>query len=662
VPRLRTAGIAVAVGLAAAAPGRAAPEAPAAELQVRVTCPRPFLVLGTDGPVDLAIEVAGRGAEALAPGRVFTTVGALDPPRSAGAPGRFVARFTPPTERFPQVALVVVELASPSQRALGAVRVPLHGNTELPLRTDAGASVTVRVADRTFGPVQADRQGHVKIPVQVPPGLRIGVARAVDQDGNLRETEVDLQPAPFTRVVVVAPPGLLEAGSFADVAVLAVDPTGEWVPAPRLSLRASDGLVHPLGGNAAGEARFLVEAPRVLRGPSLALTAVAAGTPLARASLDIPLRAGGPQTLALSPSSRRLVVGSGGNAQIAISAHDRFGNPVSVAGAIALVGRQPAPIQVTPAGDGLLTIPAPARYAGADRLDVEVALGTARATQELRITGGPPAKLTLEVRDPRLIADGRRSTELRVRAVDGNGTPTMIPGLSWETPGGRVRNVSMPHEGEYVAELIPDRAEDPHRQVVAVMASESLRASASLDVAPPPPRLLAAARVGFFSNLGNAAGPAAFIEAITPVHVRGVRLGVGLTAGYLRDDIAATAADPSGGSTVRLVVDQLPVMVMARYRLPQLARPELSFDAGAGLSFARTQITTPPGTDPPMVEATARAFCWQAGIETAFPLQPGRLLVGARYLRIALGRTSHGDDLSGNSAGLVADVGYRLSW
>jgi hypothetical protein len=63
-----------------------------------------------------------------------------------------------------------------------------------------------------------------------------------------------------------------------------------------------------------------------------------------------------------------------------------------------------------------------------------------------------------------------------------------------------------------------------------------------------------------------------------------------------------------------------------------------------------------------MVEATARAFCWQAGVETAFPLQPGRLLVGVRYLRIALGRTSHGDDLAGNSAGLVADVGYRLSW
>jgi hypothetical protein len=636
---------------------------PVAELQVRVTCARPYLVLGTDGALDVTVEVSGPGAEGFVPSRALATVGSLELPRPAGAPGRFVARYTPPVERYPQVALLAVELAAAGgQRVHGATRLLLHGNTELPLRTEAGASVTVRVVDRTFGPVLADRQGHVKIPVQVPPGVQSGLARAVDQGGNVRETDVDLQPAPFPRVLIVAP-GTIDAGSFVEVAVLAVDAAGDWVPAPRLTLRSSDGIAHPLG-TAPGEARFLVEAPRLLHGSALALTAVAAGAPLGRADLAIPLRAGGPQTLALVPATRRLVVGSGATTQVAISAHDRFGNPVSAEGAVALVDHQPAPVQVTPAGQGLVSIAAPARSAGPDRITVEVSLGSIRATQEIRLTGGPPARLTLEVKDARLIADGQRGTELRVKAVDRKGTPTMIPGLSWETPGGRVRNVNMPREGEYVAEFVPNRAEDPHREVVAVMASEALRAGASVEVAPPPPLVLAAARVGFFFNLGSAAGPAAFVEALTPARILSIRFALGLTAGYLRDDIAAVASMPGGGgdTTVRLVIDQLPVMALARYRLPRLVRPELSFDVGAGVSFARTRFTTTPGTTPDSVEASAHAFAWQAGAETAFPLRPGRLVVGVRYLGITLGRTSHRDELPGNSAGLLADVGLRLSW
>ena len=70
----------------------------------------------------------------------------------------------------------------------------------------------------------------------------------------------------------------------------------------------------------------------------------------------------------------------------------------------------------------------------------------------------------MEVRDARVVADGQQSTELHVQAVDRNGTPTMVPGLSWETPDGRVRHVRMPRDGEYVAEYVPDRTREPQRQ------------------------------------------------------------------------------------------------------------------------------------------------------------------------------------------------------
>jgi len=43
-------------------------------------------------------------------------------------------------------------------------------------------------------------------------------------------------------------------------------------------------------------------------------------------------------------------------------------------------------------------------------------------------------------------------------------------------------------------------------------------------------------------------------------------------------------------------------------------------------------------------------------------LRPGRLVFGLRYLWCELGRTSQGDDIAGNSAGLIGDIGYRMTF
>jgi hypothetical protein len=45
-----------------------------------------------------------------------------------------------------------------------------------------------------------------------------------------------------------------------------------------------------------------------------------------------------------------------------------------------------------------------------------------------------------------------------------------------------------------------------------------------------------------------------------------------------------------------------------------------------------------------------------------YPLRPGWLTIGIRYLWIDLGRTSAGDRIDGNSAGLLADLGYKMTF
>jgi hypothetical protein len=647
-------GLAFARPAAAAAPVAAAPVG----LQVEVSPEREFLVLGAEPSLLVAVEVRGPGGDALAPTRTFATVGTLEAPRPTGVPGHFVARYLAPADRFPQVALLVVELGAGAQRLRGVARLALHGTTEMPLRTSPLAQVTLRVGEQSFGPVAADKQGHVKIPIEVPPGVRVGTARAVDHNGNVKETEVDLQPAPFRRVLIVAPP-LCEVGSFAEVVVLALDASGEPAAPGRLSLRAGDGLVHPLGDGGPGEARFLVEVPRRVASGALALTATAAGTPLARAELAVPLIAGRPRSLTLSPSLRRLVIGGGAQARIVVSAHDQFGNPTSAERSRATVDGEPAPLRMTAGGLGILIVPPPPYYDGKDRLTIAVTLDEARAFQDVLLTGGSPTTLSLTVREARLVADGRRAAELRARAFDRNGTPTLVPGLSWETPGGRIDAVRMPREGEYIADFVPQLTHDIHREVVAVTAGPALRAVATVEVSPPPVRLSVGGRFGVYSNLGHVLGPGAFLEVLVPVPRRTGRFVAGLTAGYLRGDLTVAGAK---ATTSRLEIDQVPVLALARYRFGTTALPDLSVGAGAGVSIAGTRLTPDVSDSGATVEASAWSIALQADAEASFPLRPGRLVVGARYLWVDLGRTSHGDYVRGNVAGLMGDLGYRMSW
>jgi len=51
-----------------------------------------------------------------------------------------------------------------------------------------------------------------------------------------------------------------------------------------------------------------------------------------------------------------------------------------------------------------------------------------------------------------------------------------------------------------------------------------------------------------------------------------------------------------------------------------------------------------------------------AGAELTYPLKPGWLAIGLRYLWIDLGRTSAGDQIRGNSAGVLADLGYKMTF
>lgn len=656
---------AVAWGLLLVADGiarGAEPSGPRAASAVAVTAAmtpaRGTLLSGVDQEIAVTVEVSGPGAERFTAVRALATVGTLEMPRKSGT-GHFTTRYLPPADRFPEVALLVVELSDGATRVHATARIALEGSTVVPFHTSGGAAVTMRVGDRVFGPLLADRQGHVEIPIEVPPGVRRGQARAVDHGGEARETNVDLQLPTFPRLALLAPASF-EVGAFSEVTAIGVDADGSPAASAGLTLSASAGLTHALDAAVPGEARFLFEAPQRLGSGAVALTLSAVGPAPARVDLAVPLRPGAPARLDLAPSSPRLVVGDPAPVRVVISASDTFGNPTSATGVRALVDGRPAPIEMTAGGSAALAIVPPATYAGRDTLTVDATLGNAMGSADLHITGGLPTRLILEVGTPRVIADGNQSASLRVQAVDRNGTPTLVRGLSWETPEGRVRQVRVPRDGEYLAEYVPDRTRDPHREVVAVMASETLRADASLEVLPAPVRFVVSARAGLFTNFGHSSGPAAFVEALTPVGAPHLRVLAGLAVGYLRGDVTVPGLEKAG--TARLETDQFPLLAVARASLSLPYLFELAGDVDVGWSWAWTQLTSSAAGASDVVVATADALALGAGLEIEYPLKPGWLALGLRYLWVDLGRTSEGDEVRGNSAGLIGDLGYKIAF
>jgi hypothetical protein len=192
------------------------------------------------------------------------------------------------------------------------------------------------------------------------------------------------------------------------------------------------------------------------------------------------------------------------------------------------------------------------------------------------------------------------------------------------------------------------------------MVSQSLRADATIDVTPPPIRLFAGARAGIFTNFGETVGPAAFLEGLVPLRVPRVHLLVGFAAGFLRGDVTSGGVNMTG--TARLETNQFPLLAVARIKRHLPLELELAAEADAGWSWGWVRVTAAPGKSTIVDTGSVNAPALGGGAELGHPLKPGSLALGVRYLWIDLGRTSSGDRIAGNSAGLIMDLAYKLTF
>jgi len=143
----------------------------------------------------------------------------------AGASGEDFTRFTwtpPPDLRAPTLVLFAFWTGeSPTLADVTVLALPCAGRTDLAIETEPSAQVTVEVAGARFGPRRADRQGRLKLPVEVGPHAHEArvIAELSDQS-KIRVLPLSLPPSPW---LLVTSPASSTDGSPVHVVLVVPD-------------------------------------------------------------------------------------------------------------------------------------------------------------------------------------------------------------------------------------------------------------------------------------------------------------------------------------------------------------------------------------------------------------------------------------------------------
>ena len=368
------------------------------------------LVLGRDPSAELRIGAPAEVEEITATANVGKVEGVR---RSPG--GGFTARYRPPPERFPQVAIIAAVGRAGAVSLDGWVAVPLSGQGDARVPGEPGSDVSLRIGDQNFGPGRVGEDGIAVIPVVVPPGVR--EAHRGFSAVELRLPETTLLHATCDRQTV-------------------------WADRPE-PVRVFAYVVAPHGGARKGEPP-LVETSRgalVLRprepgayegtwtippGPVGEERAVIRleGFPASRAVLRVTAAPGPAATLALSVDRSSVRAGEADDVRVTARALDAAGHPAATAPLLSVDAGSLVPEEGGP-GMARARLRLTPRFGGRDRvlLTAWVPGTQASAVQTVTLLPGPAARARLTPDRATVRADGHGEEVLSLEAWDGFDNP-----------------------------------------------------------------------------------------------------------------------------------------------------------------------------------------------------------------------------------------------
>lgn len=474
---------------ALAAPGavRAEEPAPAGGGALRVTADPPRIVLGRADGAELRVA-APPEIEELS---ITASVGRVEGVRKLPG-GGFVARYRPPAERVPQVAIVAA--AAHTARGLedGWIAIPLSGEGDARVPGVPGSEVTLRIGDRAFGPRKVGSDGVAMIPVIVPPGVREAHQGFRPIDLRVPETPLlhaiqdrthihaDREEQVHVVAYLVAPHGAARRG---DVPVL--EPSRGTVAVTEREAGAFH-VIWSLPPGLAGEERLSIRVP---------------AAPISRAVLRVEGTVGPPALIAVSFDRDALVAG-GDAAVVTARALDGGGNQVPAQLSLSARGALLSDVEERRPGELV------ARIAAGETLRAHEAVVVASAakagiagSRSLPLVAAEPAAARFEPTEPVVRSDGAREAILRLTLADRFGNAaSSVPVVT--AARGRVVGVAEGARGEYAVRYVGPAVEGASRDEIVARVG-AVRATAAPLVASPTPALLVSARAGLAGEVGG---------------------------------------------------------------------------------------------------------------------------------------------------------------
>ena len=378
---------------AASAPANVgiAPDSAALDVDTfRFTVEPAHLIVGESPQATITIEArddSGAPLDVALP-RLSTSTGTIEAPVRTG-PGVFRARFVPPAESFPHVALVSATMDTADATSVGFVTVPLWGRGQTTVKTKPGSKVTVFVGADAFGPIVADGDGDARVSILVPPGPEHAVAKSVDAVGNESQKTIDLGVPAFNRLALFPLDDIVsgDGNGRARLLVFVVDKKGAPLVSAGLTSTVAVGVVDGAPKALAPGMFELQWTPGVQKQQQVPITVALDGALVSKAVTTVRVIGGHPARADVTTPQQSLGADEGRELLVRVTVFDQGGNPVPF---------------------------------GAARVDVDVGRigGVTGGEASKQIAWVLPAKLPGSA-DTSVPAAGQRTATLRVRAGNG---------------------------------------------------------------------------------------------------------------------------------------------------------------------------------------------------------------------------------------------------
>lgn len=592
------------------------------------------IVLSADARVEVEILAPGDAAPSLT-----VNVGRVERVRAAGS-GRFVAEYLPPAEGHPQVAII----AAVAGDAWGWTVVPLVGRGIAIARSTPRAAIRVTIGEVSFGPVTADASGEARVPVVVPPGVRFAYHRE-------KPLDLKVPPVPHVHLAVGRSRASADAAHDVPLRAFVVTPAGAPRAAAPLRVDVTEGRIEGFAEVAPGS---WAGTWRLAPGRAGIATATAALLDEPEVTSQVPIsRPAGPLArLAVQSALARIAAGAEGPVALRVLATDATGNPAQAAPQLEATLGEVSPLVAVAPGAWEARLLVPPAIGAARRLAVVARSGGVEGRAALEVVAGPPVTMEVAAEQTAIVADGAAEARVRVQLRDRFGNPAEGPPL--EVVATRRARIAADADGPgaWVVRYRPSRARANDSEVLAVRAG-GLHGAARLVIVAPERRVGVAARLGLAAAAGGVRAPYAALEATYRLDVLRRPLALGLELGWFVRERTDAASVGDRAVEIDGRARYLPLLGVARWRLPLRGRHALWTGAGAGVAHVSSQVSPEGG---PATE--------EAGVVPVLHADAGwglRYGHGEPFLEARL--AWHGDPrleaLRGSLPMFLAVIGYR---